>query len=159
MTEEEKAQIFKDYSAKVLGYIRGKGIAPDDAEDLRSNIFVKFYSSLENFDPSKSAPSTWLYIITQTAFIDFFRTKKHFAELKEEMVIVDTNFDNVLTNETLTELGQALMRLDDRERALIVLVYYDGITLKEAAEKINMSYSNSKLVMKKALSQLKDFLK
>ena len=75
------------------------------------------------------------------------------------MVFVYTNFDNVLTNETLTELGQALMRLDDRERALIVLVYYDGITLKEAAEKINMSYSNSKLVMKKALSQLKDFLK
>ena len=159
MTEEEKSQIFKDYSEKVLGYIRGKGISPDDAEDLRSNIFVKFYSSLENFDPSKSAPSTWLYRITQTAVIDFFRTKKHFAELNEEMVFVYTNFDNVLTNETLTELGQALMRLDDRERALIVLVYYDGITLKEAAEKINMSYSNSKLVMKKALSQLKDFLK
>ena len=159
MTEEEKAQIFKDYGEKVLGYIRGKGITGDEAEDLRSNIFLKFYSSLENFDPSKSAPSTWLYRITQTAVIDFFRTKKHFAELNEEMVFVDTNFDNVLTNETLTELGQALMRLDDRERALIVLVYYDGITLKEAAEKINMSYSNSKLVMKKALSQLKDFLK
>ena len=74
-------------------------------------------------------------------------------------MFVDTNYDKVLTNETLTELGQALMRLDDRERALIVLVYYDGITLKEAAAKINMSYSNSKLVMKKALSQLKDFLK
>ena len=159
MTEEEKSQIFKDYSAKVLVYIRGKGIAPDDAEDLRSQIFLKFYSSLENFDPSKSAPSTWLYRITQTAVIDFFRTKKHFAELNEEMVFVDTNFDNVLTNETLTELGQALMRLDDRARALVVLVYYDGITLKEAAAKINMSYSNSKLVMKKALSELKDFLK
>ena len=159
MTEEEKSQIFKDYNAKVLGYIRGKGIAPDDAEDLRSQIFLKFYSSLENFDPSKSAPSTWLYRITQTAVIDFFRTKKHFAELNEEMVFVDKNFDNILTNETLTELGQALMRLDDRARALVVLVYYDGITLKEAAAKINMSYSNSKLVMKKALSELKDFLK
>ena len=159
MTEEEKSQIFKDYSAKVLGYIRGKGIAPDDAEDLRSNIFLKFYSTLENFDPKKSAPSTWLYRITQTAVIDFYRTKKSFSELNEEMVFVDTNYDKVLTNETLTELGQALMRLDDRERALVVLVYYDGITLKEAAAKINMSYSNSKIVMKKALSQLKDFLK
>ena len=65
----------------------------------------------------------------------------------------------MLTNETLTELGHALIRLDERSRALIVLVYYDGITLKEAAAKINMSYSNSKLIMKKALSELKDFLK
>ena len=159
MTEEEKAQIFKDYSAKVLGYIRGKGIAPDDAEDLRSNIFLKFYSTLENYDSTKSSPSTWIYRITQSAVIDFYRTKKTFSELNEEMVFVDKNYDDILTNETLTELGQALMRLDDRERALIVLVYYDGITLKEAASKINMSYSNSKLVMKKALAQLKDFLK
>lgn len=158
MTEEEKSQIFKDYSTKVLGYIRGKGISPDDAEDLRSQIFLKFYSSLETFDPSKSAPSTWLYRITQTAVIDFYRTKKHFAQLNEEMVFVDSSYDNVLTNETLTELGQALMRLDERARALVVLVYYDGITLKEAAAKINMSYSNSKLVMKKALGELKDFL-
>lgn len=159
MTEEEKAQIFKDYSAKVLGYIRGKGIAPDDAEDLRSNIFLKFYSTLENYDSTKSSPSTWIYRITQSAVIDFYRTKKTFSELNEEMVFVDKNYDDILTNETLTELGQALMRLDDRERALIVLVYYDGVTLKEAASKINMSYSNSKLVMKKALAQLKDFLK
>jgi len=159
VTEEEKAQIFKDYSAKVLGYIRGKGIAPDDAEDLRSNIFLKFYSTLENYDSTKSSPSTWIYRITQSAVIDFYRTKKTFSELNEEMVFVDKNYDDILTNETLTELGQALMRLDDRERALIVLVYYDGITLKEAASKINMSYSNSKLVMKKALAQLKDFLK
>ncbi len=159
MTEEEKAQIFKDYSTKVLGYIRGKGIAPDDAEDLRSNIFLKFYSTLENYDSTKSSPSTWIYRITQSAVIDFYRTKKTFSELNEEMVFVDKNYDDILTNETLTELGQALMRLDDRERALIVLVYYDGITLKEAASKINMSYSNSKLVMKKALAQLKDFLK
>ena len=159
MTEEEKAQIFKDYGEKVLGYIRGKGITGDEAEDLRSNIFLKFYSSLDSFDPSKASPSTWIYRITQTTVIDYFRTKKHFGELNEDLVFIDKSYDQVLTNETLTELGQALIRLDERSRALIVLVYYDGITLKEAAAKINMSYSNSKLIMKKALSELKDFLK
>ena len=146
MTEEEKAQIFKDYGEKVLGYIRGKGITGDEAEDLRSNIFLKFYSSLESFDPSKASPSTWIY-------------RMHFGELNEDLVFIDKSYDQVLTNETLTELGQALIRLDERSRALIVLVYYDRITLKEAAAKINMSYSNSKLIMKKALSELKDFLK
>ena len=50
------------------------------------------------------------------------------------------------------------MRLEDRERALVVLVYYDGKSLKEAAEILKMSYSNSKLVMKKALSELKNFM-
>lgn len=158
MNEKEQAQIFKDYGEKVLGYIRGKGILGDDAEDLRSNVFVKFYASLDKFDSSKTSPSTWLYRITQNSVIDFYRTKKHFAELNEEMVFVDTSYDKVLTKETLTELGNALMKLDERARALVVLVYYDGTTLKEAAEKISISYSNAKLIMKKALSELKEFL-
>ncbi len=70
----------------------------------------------------------------------------------------EETLDSLLTEETLTELGQALMRLEDRERALVVLVYYDGKSLKEAAEILKMSYSNSKLVMKKALSELKNFM-
>ena len=81
MTEAEKAQIFKEYGVKVLSYIRGKGITGDDAEDLRSNIFLKFYSSLENYDPEKSSPSTWIYRITQSAVIDFFRTKKRILKI------------------------------------------------------------------------------
>lgn len=158
MTQQEKDQLYREYNKKILYYIRGKGISEQDAEDMCANIFVKFYNSLDTFDPSKASPSTWLYRITQNTVIDFFRQKKHFAELNEEMVFIDQGFDDVLNNETLTELAQALMKLDVRSRALVVLVYYDGKTLKEAAQQLNMSYSNSKIIMKKALSELKQFL-
>ena len=50
------------------------------------------------------------------------------------------------------------MKIEDRERALVILVYYYGKTLKEAAEIIKMSYSNAKLVMKKALYELRTFM-
>ena len=159
MTQKEKDEIYKGYNRKVFYYFIGKHLDEDDAEDLTANVFVKFYDKSEFFDPSKSSPSTLIYLIAHNTLIDFWRVRKQHSELDEEIAYHDETLDNILTEETLTELGQALMRLDDRERALIVLVYYDGITLKEAAEKINMSYSNSKLVMKKALSQLKDFLK
>ena len=158
MTEQEKESLFKEYNKKIQYYIMGKGIAEADAEDMCDNIFVKFYNSLDTFDPTKSSPTTWLYRITQNTIIDYFRARKQFAELNDNMVFIDTNFDNVLTNETLTELSQALMKLDLRSRALVVAVYYDGKTLKEAAAELGMSYSNSKLIMKKALEELKEFL-
>ena len=158
MTQQEKDQLYRDYNKKIFYYIRGKGISEQDAEDMCANIFVKFYNSLDNFDPSKASPSTWLYRITQNTVIDFFRQRKHFAELNEEMVFIDQGFDDILNNETLTELAQALMKLDLRSRALVVLVYYDGKTLKEAAQQLDMSYSNSKIIMKKALLELKQFL-
>ena len=136
----------------------GKGIGNSDAEDLCANIFVKFYNSLDKYDSSRCSPSTWLYRITQNTIIDFFRARKQFSELNEQMVFIDNSFDNVLTDETLTELSQALMKLDLRSRSLVVLVYYNCKTLKEAAAQLGMSYSNSKLVMKKALEELKEFL-
>jgi RNA polymerase sigma-70 factor (ECF subfamily) len=158
LTEQEKDSVYRNYNKKILCYIIGKGISEADAEDLCANIFVKFYNSLDKYDSSKSSPSTWLYRITQNTIIDFFRVRKQSAELKEEMAYMDKGFDEVLNNETLTELGQALMKLDLRSRSLVVFVYYDGKTLKEAAAQLNMSYSNSKIIMKKALSELKAFL-
>lgn len=158
MEQKQKDEIYRAYNKKVFYYIIGKGINETDAEDLAANVFVKIYNKIDDFDSSKSSISTWIYRITQNTVIDFFRAKKSFEELSEEIVYVDENFDKLAQTETLTELAQALMELDERSRALVVLVYYDGKTLKEAAEKLGMSYSNSKIVMKNALGTLKKFL-
>lgn len=158
MTEQEKDSIYKIYNQRIFFFLRSKGLNEADAEDLCENVFVKFYKSLDTFDSSKTAPSTWLYRITNNSLIDFFRTRKIYSELNENLSYIDETMDNILNAETLTELSQALMRLDERERALVVLVYYNDKSLKEAAETLKMSYSNAKIVMKKTLSQLKQFL-
>ncbi|MCR4822608.1 MAG: RNA polymerase sigma factor [Treponema sp.] len=158
MTQSEKDTIYRDYNKKVFCYLRSKGLNEEDAEDLCANVFVKFYNNAENFDSKKASPSTLIYRITHNTLIDFYRTRKQNAELDEEISCEDETLDKILTEESLTELGQALMGLEDRERALVVLVYYDNKTLKEAAAILKMSYSNSKLVMKKALSELKSFM-
>lgn len=158
MTQSEKDSVYREYNRKVFFYLRGKGLSEDDAEDLCANVFVKFYENAASFDSSKASPSTLIYRIAHNTLIDFWRTRKQHSELDEEIAYKDETLDNILTEETLTELGQALMRLEDRERALVVLVYYDNKTLKEAAEILKMSYSNAKIVMKKALAELKDFM-
>ena len=158
MTEQEKDGIYRTYNQRILFFLKGKGLNEEDAKDLCENIFVKFYKSLDSFDSSKTAPSTWLYRITNNTLIDFYRTRKINSPLDERISYIEETEDNYLNTETLTELSQALMRLDERQRALVVFVYYDEKTLKEAAELLHMSYSNSKVVIKKALSQLKDFL-
>ncbi len=158
MTQAEKDSIYREYSRKVFCYLRGKGLSETDAEDLCANVFVKFYDKADSFDPSKASPSTLIYRISQNTLIDFWRTRKQNSVLDEEISYKDETLDKILTEETLTELGHALMKLEDRERALVVLVYYDDKTLKEAAGMLKMSYSNSKLIMKKALAELKNFM-
>ena len=47
------------------------------------------------------------------------------------------------------------MTLKERERDLILLHYYKGLTLKEVADKMGMSYINAKVIHKKALAALR----
>lgn len=151
-------EVYKNYQQKVLHYILGKGINPTDAEDLCANVFVKVFQNWDSYDETKSSVSTWIYRITQNTVIDFYRTNKHTKELAEDTPFVDTSLDKILTAETLTELSQALMRLDGRARQLVLYVYYHGKTLKEACACLGMSYSNGKIVMKKSLATLKELL-
>ena len=70
---------------------------------------------------------------------------------------VDNYHDAEDPDEALEALADALMTLKERERDLILLHYYKGMTLKAAAEKMGMSYINAKVIHKKALSALRNY--
>lgn len=155
MTKEE---IYKEYHDKVLHLITGKINNLTEAEDLTSEVFIKVYGKLDTFDASKASISTWIYRIAQNTLIDYYRTRKVHSEIPEEISEDGHIDDELLNEETLDSLANALSKLSERDRGLIILHYYKGMTLKEAALKIGMSYSNAKIVHSKAISQLKMYL-
>lgn len=162
----DKDDIYKEYHDKVMRYILGKNISPFDAEDICQSVFIKIMNNLDSFDKTKSSISTWIYTITQNTVYTHFRTtsraqKRFFFggdELPDDIGFVDTSFDNILNDESLNELAQALESLDDRSRNLIIYMYYDGMTMKAASEKLHISYANAKIIIKKAFTELREKL-
>lgn len=162
----DKDDIYKEYHDKVMRYILGKNISPFDAEDICQSVFIKIMNNLDSFDYTKSSISTWIYTITQNTVYTHYRTtsraqKRFFFggdELSDDIGFVDTSFDNILNDESLDELAQALETLDDRSRNLIIYMYYDGMTMKAASEKLHISYANAKIIIKKAFVELREKL-
>lgn len=154
----DRERVYLDYRDKVRRYISGKVRNIHDIEDLTSDVFVKVYEKLEKFDGEKASVSTWVYTITRNTVIDFYRTNKTCEELPETLVSDDGVDENVIKEESLSELCDALESLDERLRDLIIFHYYKGLTLKEIAEKMSISYSYAKLLHNNALAKLKDFL-
>ena len=154
----DRERVYLDYRDKVRRYISGKVRNIHDIEDLTSDVFVKVYEKLEKFDGEKASVSTWVYTITRNTVIDFCRTNKTCEELPETLVSDDGVDENFIKEESLTELCDALESLDERSRDLIIFHYYKGLTLKEIAEKMSISYSYAKLLHNNALAKLKDFL-
>lgn len=153
--EELKEKIYLDYRDKVYGYIVSKINNPHDAEDLTADVFVKIYAKLDTFDKSKASLSTWIYTVTRNTLTDYFRTRKVFAEIPEDVEDETSVVDEICNAETLEKLADALETLDKRERDIIILRYYSGKTLKEIAGKLGISYSYVKILQNKALEHLR----
>lgn len=156
-TEKEKADIYNNYHKKVLSYLNGKVNDSYLAEDLCADVFLKIYEKLDSFDETKASISTWIFTITRNTLTDYFRTRRVYDEIPEELPGESDIEENYCQNEMLDDLADALEALPERERDLIILHYYSGKTLKEVAEQMDISYAYVKVLHNKALSAMKKF--
>ena len=146
-------ELYLTYHDKVSAYIRGKVENYHDAEDLTAQVFEKAYSKLDTFDETKASLSTWIYTIARNTVTDHFRTRRVHVDMDELYNLPAPEQDR----DALEDLADALMTLKEKERDLILLHYYKGLTLKDVAEKMGMSYINAKVIHKKALSGLRAY--
>jgi len=154
-----KARVYTEYRDRIYGYIRSKISNPHDAEELLSVVFLKVYENLDRFDPMKASLTTWVYTIARNCITDFFRTRRVHEELPENLTVQEDCFEGVYTDESLEELADALIKLSEKERDVVILHYYKGYTLKKVAEIMCISYSYAKVLHGKALILLETLLK
>lgn len=157
VTEQKKAEIYQDYYNKVLGYLNGQVNNYHIAEDLCSDVFLKVYEKIDTFDDSKASLSTWIFTITRNRLTDYYRTRHVAGEIPETLANDESFEDEVCNNDMLESLADALEKLEEKERDIIVFHYYSGMTLKETADKMGISYSYVKLLHNNALAKMRDF--
>ena len=118
-----------------------------DAADLTQETFVKAFRSISKFK-RKSSFFTWLYRIGVNLTLSFLKRRKarkffSFDHLIEENMIskdlsnfssTDSSSDRVtLLNELHEKLNEALLKLSDKHRTIVVLFEIDGLSHKEIA--------------------------
>ncbi|MCR5747823.1 MAG: sigma-70 family RNA polymerase sigma factor [Lachnospiraceae bacterium] len=156
MTIEE---IYKEYHDKVMAYIRNRVNNLEDAEDLCADVFLKIQQRYEDYDKEKAAVSTWIYAITRNTVIDHYRVNRISEELPEDIASEETIDTDIIRKETLGELADALLQLSEEERTVIVLHYYEGLTLKQIEAKTGLSYGKVKLRHNSAIDKMKIFFR
>lgn len=157
MNKYTKEQVFIDYNAKVRNYLLGKVNNYHLAEDICSEVFDKVYAKLDTFDDSKASISTWIFTVARNTLIDYYRTRKTDLELKDDINIEVEDSDDglICNNENLEKLSNALKKLDDKEKTVIIYHYYENASLKDIAKLMNISYPYVKIIHHKAISKLK----
>ena len=135
------------YRERLYSVIYNMTFNHDDAADLSQEAFVKAFRSLKKFK-GKSSFFTWLYRIGVNMTLSHLQRKKarrffSFEQISEENVSSkyldkfssseSSSVRNTLLNELHEKLNEALLKLSDKHRTIVVLYEIDGLSHKEIA--------------------------
>ena len=154
MTKPTEDTLYREYRDKVLAYLKSRLESVEDANDLCHDVFLKVFRSLPRYDETKSSISTWIFRITRFTLIDYIRTKHPGSQLAENIPSGDNLEESFIKGETLQCLAAALAELEQAERDIIIMRYYNGYSLTDISRLTGISYGMVKVKHKKALKKI-----
>jgi len=149
--------IFADKIYKFVFYKIGN----TEVEDIVSDIFLKAWRNISGFKKKVDAKfSSWLFCIARNRVIDFYRTKKENISIDNMPYLYDENerLQTELINEKLSmeHLSQALFRLKEKDREIIVLRYFEEMSYNEISKILDKKEGNIRVILSRAINKLRD---
>jgi len=136
----------------------------EEAEEIAQDAFMKAFRSLNSFR-MKSSFSTWLYRIVYNTSVSLVRTRKKGILSLEEFPADATDFIGNNTSEEDAEIEYrnslvnfALQKLNEDERAIITLFYYEEMNTDEIAEITGLGKSNIKVRLFRARQKMSEVI-
>jgi len=137
----------------------------EEAEEVSQDTFVKIYKYLNKFK-GDSKFSTWIYRIAYNSCLDRIRTYKiqsdtvGIDEFTENQVrTLETAFDIMDRADRQKSVKECLERLPPDDNALIMLFYYEELSLSEISKIMNLDPKNIKVKLFRARKRLATILK
>ncbi len=136
-----------------------------DAEDVLQTTYLKVVSRSAQFG-GKSAFKTWLFgVIRQTAREHIRKAlslRERVEKLEQEMASGDRAVahpdDRVERSETSGALLEAMAALATKQREVLHLVFYQDLTVREAAEVMGVSLGTARVHYDRGKKKLKALL-
>ncbi len=131
------------------------------ASDLTQDTFRSAWEKWEQFG-GRSQVRTWLHSIVYRKFLDFVRKTKSRTSTMQNLAVDyghDTAEPESILVEVRLDLSQALQQLEAPDKAVIVLRYFQGMSVAETAAATQQPAGTVKWRVHKALQQLRVLLK
>ncbi|MGM0396424.1 MAG: RNA polymerase sigma factor [Bacillota bacterium] len=134
--EQAFVQLMQLYGNKLLGtcYLILKD--REEAEDVVQETFVRVFKNIKSFKRSSNL-YTWIYRIAINISRDKLRKRSYDLSLNEE-IIGDENIESLVEHKLeLVELKSRLAALNPIYREVLVLFYYQELSIAEISNLLN----------------------
>ncbi len=151
-------QLYKSSRDDVYAYVASLVRDSTAAEDVTATAFERAYRKRSRFDPSRGEPRAWLFGIARNAALDELRRRGRQAELAAEPADLAQvpAAESAAASERRLAVSAALAGLEPRERELIALKFFAGLTNAEIATVVGITESNAGTKLHRAMTKLRE---
>jgi len=165
--EDAFVTLYDSYRDRIVNYCRRMLGDVSQSEEAAQDVFLKLYRARHRYT-ARGRFSTYLYRIATNHCLNLLGRLDHKLVRREtaageaELMTSGEQQRHLETDELRRALRQALGRLPERQRAALLLVHYEGLSYREAAQTLEVSEKALKSLIHRARggvsSQLAPFL-
>jgi RNA polymerase sigma-70 factor (ECF subfamily) len=155
------AQLYTLYFTPLYRYVYFRVTNKADADDLTQEVFLKAYTSFQNYVPSSESPLPYFYTIARNMVIDHYRKKKTLV-LNEDTLhqVPDTATaspeDEAATKEEYLLIQTHVTYLPEDQQDALVLRFINGLSNKEIARVMKKSEVAVRQLQSRGLRSLRE---
>ena len=155
-TDAEFELLYRSSRDDVYAYVAGLLRDRSAAEDVTATAFERAYRKRSRFDPRRGTHRAWLFGIARNAALDELRRRRRLTELEDDpaddAAAPDEQADVSLRR---AALRAGLAELSPRERELVALKFFAGLSNAEIADVLGVSATNAGTRLHRTVEKLR----
>jgi RNA polymerase sigma-70 factor (ECF subfamily) len=151
--------LYRRYARPVFGLALRRLGDRGRAEDAVQETFASIWRSASSYRPERGPGAPWLYAVARNAIVDRTRARSETpAEVPDEAAPEPGPPERAEQSWVSWRVHRALEELPEREREVIALAYWSGLSQSEVAEFLGVPLGTVKTRTRAALARLADLL-
>jgi RNA polymerase sigma-70 factor, ECF subfamily len=150
-------ELYRSSRDDVYAYVAGLLRDRSAAEDVTAQAFERAYRRRRTFNPGRGSRRAWLFGIARNAALDELRRRRRRARLvtepEDDALAPAHEVAEVAVRRTA--LRMAIAELSPRERELVALKFFAGLTNGEIASVIGTSETNAGTKLHRVIQKLR----
>ncbi|SIS22498.1 ECF RNA polymerase sigma factor SigK [Williamsia sterculiae] len=158
------AALYDATSGRVYGLILRVLRDPGYAEETLQEVYLQVWQNAVNYRRESGSVISWMMTIGHRRAVDRVRAEEAASRRGTEytvgnaMTVSDEVVDSVVTREDRREVIECLGTLTDTQRESIEMSYYQGLTYREVAERLEAALPTVKSRIRDGLRRLRNCL-
>ncbi len=145
-------------SSDLLAYFVRRVASPEDAADLFGETMLTAWKKIERMPSEPERQRMWLFVIAAHTLSNHRRTSRRRRELTDRLRAVLATAATAPDIQGTHAVRDAVLRLHDAQRELVMLIHWDGFTIVEAAELLDLNASTARSRYAAARTTLREAL-